>query len=291
MEAYKLRYKNKLKIDLSKNEIVGYRKITELIFGTHHPYGYNSTEETIEALNRSDILEHHQRCYNASNCKIFLSGKTTPEMIELINESFGKLPKGSIQEPNFPDKSPVHVRHVSISNKDSLQTSIRIGRKMFNQKHRDFAGMSVLNTVLGGYFGSRLMTNIREEKGYTYNIYSMLDNFIHDGYFYIGAEVGNDFVQSTLKEITRELLSLQEELIEEEELSMVKNYLLGTYLTVLDGPFNASEVVRNLIIEEVSVDEFNNIIKAVKEISAEELQALAVQYFNPEQMWQVIVGN
>ncbi len=292
LEAYQSRSQNKLRIDLAKNEILAYRKITEFIFGSHHPYGYNSSVAKYQALQKADLLEHHNRCYTAANCTIFLSGKTNGDMITQINDCFSRLPVGQPQKVQFPATENLsEPRTVFIQQKDSVQTSIRIGQKLFPQSHPDFHRLSVLNTVLGGYFGSRLMTNIREEKGYTYNIFSMLDNFVHDGYLYVAAEVGNDFVDPTLREIWKEIDRLQQELIDEEELEMVKNYLLGTYLTTVDGPFNASEVVRNLIIEQLPLERFTEMIKEVQQTEAEDLQVLARRYLNQEQMWQVIVGN
>lgn len=291
LRAFKTRYKNNLKIDLTKNEIVAYRKVTEMIFGTNHPYGYNSSADSIDTLERQIILNHHQRCYTARNCQLFLSGKTTPQMIKQINQLFGHLPTGTAQKPQFPIVEALGGETVFISNGESIQTSIRIGRRMFNQHHPDYPGMLLLNTILGGFFGSRLMTNIREEKGYTYHIFSALDHFVHDGYFYIGAEVGNDFVEATLREIQYEMERLKTELIDQEELQMVKNYLLGTYLSAVDGPFNVSEVIRNLIIEDLSTNYFNPFIHQIKQITNTDLQRLAKEYFDWQQLFKVIVGN
>ena len=291
LEAYKTRSFNKLKIDLAKNEIIAYRKVTELIFGANHPYGYNSSEELIKSINRDDLYAHHAKLYTAANCKIFLSGKTKPELIQKINALFGRLPAGEVQKPLWGASPAGQPGLVKMVGKNTQQTSIRIGRKMFNRQHPKFSEVFMLNTILGGYFGSRLMSNIREEKGYTYNIFSALDHFVFDGYFYISAEIGNDFVQPTLKEISYEIDKLKEERISSEELDMVKNYLWGYFLTILDGPFNASEVVRNLTVEGMPHNFLNQMIRSIKEITPDDLQQLAQEYLDIEQMWQVIVGN
>ena len=148
----------------------------------------------------------------------------------------------------------------------------------------------MLNTVLGGYFGSRLMANIREEKGFTYNIYSTLDAMRYDGYFYIGTEVGREFTEAAIQEIYRELDLLREELIDKEEMAMVRNYLLGNLLTMLDGPFNVSEVVRTLIMDELPLSDFADLAEIIRTISPEKLRELARQYLDPADMWEVVVG-
>ena len=184
----------------------------------------------------------------------------------------------------LPTPQKIKIPHI-----DSVQTAIKVGCKLFNRNHPDFNGLYILNTILGGYFGSRLMANIREDKGYTYNIFSSVDAMFHDGYFYVGTEVGNEFTEKTLAEIYREMNLLKENLIEEEELNMVKNYLLGNMLTMLDGPFNVSEVVKTYVVENLPVTDFNKLTQTIKNITAEELRELAKKYFKPENMWEVIV--
>lgn len=162
---------------------------------------------------------------------------------------------------------------------------------MFNRQHKDYHGMNVLNTILGGYFGSRLMNNIREDKGYTYNIYSSLDAMKYDGYFYVGTEVGNEFVDKSLQEIYYEFDQLKNELVDEEELNMVRNYLLGNMLTMIDGAFNISDVVKTIVIEDLPETYFSDLIHTIKTIDAKEIQRLSQQYLNKDEMWEVIVGG
>src|ERR1700709_917532 len=106
---------------------------------------------------------------------------------------------------------------------------------MFNKTHRDYAGMTVLNTVLGGYFGSRLMSNIREDKGYTYGIGSAVVSLLHGGYFFIAAETGVKVTAPAITEIYKEIDRLKTEIIPDDELAMVKNYMSGSFLRSVDG--------------------------------------------------------
>ena len=196
---------------------------------------------------------------------------------------------GSIAVPELIS-TPTKVGNTYITLPNTHQSSIRIGRKLFSRHHPDYKGLFVLNTILGGYFGSRLMANLREEKGYTYNIHSSLDAMRYDGYFYIGTEVGTQHTSATLEQIYLEMQKLQDTPISTDELEMVRNYLMGNFLTMLDGPFNVSEVAKTLVSDHIPLSFFESLVRTVQEIQAEELQLLAQKYLNKEEMWEVIVG-
>lgn len=290
LEAYIRRNQRRLAVDLAKNDTLAYRLITEQIFGSSHPYGYNSTSEAYLALSPADLKKHHQRLYNASNCLLFISGRVTDEVKQLLNKALrdalspGEKPAPRVPVPDGQPQSTFERRP------DTLQSAVRLGRRGLNRHHGDFYGLYVLNTLLGGYFGSRLMTNIREEKGYTYNIYSMLETMRYDGSLLIGTEVSPEYVEPTLREIEREMKILQETLVDEEELKMVRNFLLGNFLTMLDGPFNVSEVIRTLILDGLPLSTFDELVSTVQNIDAAALQGLAQKYLNKADLWQVIVG-
>lgn len=281
-----------LTVDLSKNDVLAYRKITELIYGENHPYGYNSVPDNYRELTPDDLKKHHAELYTSDNCLIFLSGKTDDTILKLLNQYFGQKKTISIK-----NNTPLSIPHekpqkIKLKNEDTLQSSIRIGRRMGSRHNNpDYNGFTVLNTILGGYFGSRLMTNIREKKGYTYNIYSSVDMMHHDGYFYISSEVSNRFVKKAVTEIYRELEILQNDLVKPEELKMVQNYLLGNMLNMIDGPFSVSDVVRTLITEGASLDNFTDLVETIKNITPEGLRGLAQKYLKREDMFEVIVGS
>lgn len=279
-----------LLVELSKNDVLAYRKITEIIFGENHPYGYNSTPDDYKALTRADLIKHHQEHFTSDNCLIFLSGKTDESILKLLNQYLGQQKNVSVDKHLPLSISTQKPHKVKVKNADTLQTAIRIGRQFGNRNNPDFNGFFVLNTIFGGYFSSRLMTNIREKKGYTYNIYSALDLMHHDGYFYISSEVGNRFVKKALTEIYFEMEKMQNEPVSAEELKMVQNYLLGNMLNMVDGPFAVSDVVKSFITEGVDLSHFQQFVEKVRSITPQEIQALAQKYFKREDMFEVIVG-
>jgi zinc protease len=290
LEAFVNRRLQRLQIDLSRNDIAAYRAITERIFGSDHPYGYNSNPEMYGQLTRDQLQDHFQTNYTADNALVIISGKTSDRTIRLLNTYLGRdLNRGQRREAKLPNILPAPGKE-HIAQPDQLQSAIRIGRQMFNRSHPDFPAMFVLNTVLGGYFGSRLMENIREDKGYTYNIYSMVDPMLYDGYFYVGTEVGSDVAEPALQEIYQELGRLRQELIPQEELQMVRNYLQGNLLTMLDGPFNVADVVRTLRANELDHSLFAQIAETVRSISAEQLRETARKYWSESDLWEIVVG-
>ena len=288
IRSYISRNVKKLEVELSKNDVVAYRVVTEKVFGTEHAYGYNSSPGLYRGICREDLVEHHQRAYNAENAKIIVSGKTSG-LIDELDKYFGDLPVGRALAPGPGEKSPELPRLIRIKNTGNVQAAIRIGKVLFGRNHSDFFGCYLLSHILGGYFGSRLMTNIREDKGYTYNIYATIDTMAHGGCFHIATEVGNDFIEETLSEIRKEIELLRERLVEPAELNAVKSYIMGNLLTMIDGPLNISEVVKSLLIDRLPLSFFNRLVEHIQGITPEQIRELAQKYLGWETMWKVIV--
>ena len=278
-----------LAVELAKPETVAYRQVTELIFGKDHPYGWNSVEETYRALKREDLVGFYDQFYVPKNGLVMVAGRVDDTLISLINKELGqKKTVGETVKYDFSASSETPCRH-DLEIPGSVQTAIKIGRHLFPKSHDDHKGLFVLNTVLGGYFGSRLMANIREKKGYTYNIYSTLDSMLHDGYFYIATEVNSDRTEATISAIFQEIEKLRTRLVPEPELEMVRNYLLGVVLTSLDGAMNVSDLMKSMLLEGLPFSDFDRLVEVIRGISAKELRELARQYFAPETMWTVVV--
>lgn len=290
LHAFITNNQQRLSVELSKSDTIAYRQITEQIFGSNHPYGYNSNAAIYQALNQEDIFHHFNSCYNSSQAMIFLSGQIDKDIIKLVDDTFSRAikkgPPRAAYLPNVetsPQKTSIHL-------KNSVQTAIRMGTRLFNRQHEDYAGVYLLNMILGGYFGSRLMTNIREEQGYTYNIYSTLDSMRFDGGFYIATEVSNEVVQDAIIQINKEIDLLQQELISYEEMEMVKNYTLGYLLTLTDGIFNAAELVKQIYIDELTLDFFDQMATKIRAINREEIQSIAQKYLDINTFWEVLAG-
>jgi zinc protease len=178
-----------------------------------------------------------------------------------------------------------------IEKKDAMQSAIRIGCRLFNKTHPDYFNMQVLNTILGGYFGSRLMSNIREDKGYTYGIGSGVASLLNDGFFYISTEVGVDVTTATLTEIYKEIDALQQTLVPTEELELVKNYLLGTFLRSVDGPFAISEKFTSIKDYGLTNDFYKAYVNHIKQVKAQDLMLMAQKYLGKNNLSELVVGK
>ena len=151
------------------------------------------------------------------------------------------------------------------------------------------APMVVLNTVFGGYFGSRLMSNIREDKGYTYGIYSYLQNHRQQSAWVISTEAGRDVCEATIAEVYKEMELLRNETVDKEELLLVQNYMMGSILGDLDGPFQIINRWKNIILNGLDESYFYNQIDAIKSITASEIQDLANKYLVPDKFYELVV--
>lgn len=290
--VYKQNSKQKLVVNNQKVEVLARHHFSELIFGKQHPYGAITELEHFDQLNLEDIKQFYKHYYTASNCSIVISGLVKEETLQLLNQLFGDgwdndkpTPKKEIEFTTT--KQRVHL----IEKSDAVQSAIRIGRVLFNRTHPDYFGMQVLNAVLGGYFGSRLMNNIREDKGYTYGIGSAVASLQQGGYFFIATEVGVDVCTSAIQEIYFELKKLREELIPIEELDLVKNYLLGTFVRSVDGAFAMSEKFNSILEYGLGYDYFDAYLHTIRTISPERLQHLAITYLQEKDLIELVVGK
>ena len=187
--------------------------------------------------------------------------------------------------------SKVKNDKIYIAKEGALQSAIRIGRVCFNSQHRDYHQLKFLSVVLGGYFGSRLMSNIREDKGLTYGIGAICVHQEESGYFSISTEVKGEGTQLALQEIYYELRRLREELIPNEELSLVKNYIMGQILNSADGPFAQASLLKNMHVQGVGFEFYESYKMILDNIDAEALKDLANKYLKEEDLCEIVVGN
>ena len=282
--------KQKLSVSLKKCDFVANRLIDAYLFGENHPYGKYIGSADYDALTTAQLKEHFQKYYLNGHCIIFVAGKLPVDLFKVVNEQFGHLTIKPGKQQITNNILPAVTKKYRLTNDPKgLQGAIRIARDFPNRHHPDFMKMMVLNTVFGGFFGSRLMSNIREEKGYTYGIHSYVQNHFQDTALLISTEAGKDVTEATLEEIYKEMEILREELIDEEELLLVRNYLIGNILGDLDGPFHIIGRWKNIILNNLKEEYFYDSIKMIKTISAEELKTLANKYLQPADFYELIV--
>ena len=279
----------RLKVSLKKCEFVASRLIDASLYGLDHPYGRYGMEEDYAALKREELLAYYKKYYLGGKFLLFVAGKLPSNLEKLLNDNFGDLANKKVDALEIALKPGKEKKTRIINDPEGVQAAIRIARPFPNRLHPDFQKVQVLNILLGGFFGSRLMNNIREDKGYTYGIHSYLQNLIQHSAWMISTEAGKDVCDATIGEVYKEMQLLREELVDEEELSLVKNYMMGSILGELDGPFQIISRWKNLILNGLDESYFNKSLATIKSISAEDLKELANKYLHPEQFYELVV--
>ena len=291
LQTFVRNQKQKLSVSLEKNDFLSRRIFNKILFGDTL-YGHDTQASDYDNLNQSQLKAYFKQAYQPQNCTIIVAGKVDEAIISLVDKHFGY---------NWANSTSILANKLSFSptpgglhyheKEDALQSAIRIGQVSVNRSHADFVGLQVLNTIFGGYFGSRLMANIREDKGYTYGIGSALVSFKDTGCFFIASEVGVDVCEATITEIQKELTLLQQELVSEDELALVRNYMLGSVLGSLENTLSHAEKFKNIYFFGLGYDYYDRYLKTVRTINSEEILRLANQYLRFETFEQVIVGK
>ena len=278
-------------MNLEKNDFVSRKTFSNVLFGDTL-YGYDIAAADYDKLDREQLVSYFRQAYQPKNCTVMISGKVNDDIFTLIDKYFGSDWSNILDadQNKFQFSASAGAEHY-IEKADALQSAIRIGQIAINRSHPDFPGLQVLNTILGGYFGSRLMANIREDKGYTYGIGSALVSLKSTGYFFIASEVGADVCSAAMSEIEKEIKILKEEPASEEELSLVKNYMLGSMLGSLENALSHADKFRNIYFSGLGYDYYSRYIETVKSISPEHLLQLANQYLDFSDFQKVIVGK
>jgi predicted Zn-dependent peptidase len=281
--------KQRLTVNLKKNDFVAGRLIDAYLYGEQHPYGRFSREEDMNALTREQLVHFYDHYYRHGKLVMFVAGHLPADLETLLNEQFGDLPNLPVKERKHAVQKAAEKKYRVTNDPNGVQGSIRIARPFFNRHHPDFMKAQVLNTLFGGFFGSRLMANIREDKGYTYGIHSYFQNHVHDTAWMISTEAGKDVCEPAIKEVYREMAALRENPVDEDELLLVKNFLIGTVLGDLDGPFHIIGRWKNIILNNLPEDYFDRSVEAIKKITPAELLELANKYLTPEDFYELVV--
>ncbi|MBA2248614.1 MAG: insulinase family protein [Chitinophagaceae bacterium] len=290
LEIFKQNCKQRLSVNLQKCDFIANRLIDQKLYGADHPYGKFSSMEDYEALHTDDLKKFYADHYVNGKAILFAAGKLPADFATQLNNFFGEL---NINQPaNIPQNVslPATEKKSRINNDpNGVQGAIRIARSFPGRYHPDFKKVMVLNNLLGGFFGSRLMANIREEKGYTYGIHSFIQNHVQDTAWVISTEAGKDVCEATIDETYKEMKLLRDTLVDEEELLLVKNYMMGLNLGDLDGPFQIIARWKNLILNNLDEKYFYDSMNDIKNISAAEIKDLANKYLVPEQFFELVV--
>ncbi|MCU0357328.1 MAG: insulinase family protein [Cyclobacteriaceae bacterium] len=280
-------YQQNLKVNLERTSYLASRSFRQLVFGVNHPYGYDLEETHLKGIT-SDALLAFRKEYLRDFAAV-ISGRVTDELAASLFRALGQIPYHRNQVKGFQLHTPAKLQE-HVEKEDAVQTSIRIGKMTIGRSHEDYAGFLLLNHLLGGFFGSRLMKNIREEKGLTYGIHSSIQTFRQATYFVIGADVNRENRQLTIDEVKREMQRLCDTPVGQEELEIARNHFIGSLQTEMNTPFAHADKHKVLYLYNLQADYFQQLIDRMLEANPRGLQELANNYFSVEDLFVVSAG-
>lgn len=281
-----------LEVDAQKVSSMARRQFMKAVFGEEHPYGYQTLAEDLKAVRPDQLARFHKRHYTTDNVTIVIAGWRPEEALESLNKALGQLSacesNKSLRE--HPVLTTVPGR-IEVPKAGALQHALRLGKPIIGKTDPDYVGFKVLNTLLGGYFGSRLMSNLREDKGYTYGVGSAVMSYERGAFFTIATEVGADVSEAAMAEIIKEVSLLRAEPVGQDELDAVRSYLQGVYLSNFDGAFALADRFKDVHFFGLDYSYYDHYISTVQNITPEALHVLAQKYLDPTSFIAVRAGS
>lgn len=286
------RGKQNLLQSLEKPDFLNRQIFRETLYGKNHPYGTVVNEKDYDLVTVADLKAFHQTYYTPSNAFLLVAGNIDDALLQQLGKIIGTTDwkPNVIAEPIIPTIQASATKKLHIEKENAVQSCIRIGMHSIDRKHKDSNILRVTNTILGGYFGSRLMMNIREDKGFTYGIHSGLRFDKLGSMLAIKTEVGKEVCADAIHEIYKEIDLMKQSKPNEDELEKVKNYMLGSYLEDVGNILQMTSIFGTYLQMGLSMDDYYETINAIRNATADEVLRCAQTYFNINEMYEVVVG-
>lgn len=286
------RQKQRLRINEKNTEFYANRSLYRMLFGDTHPYGYAVDDAILDNLSTDGLRRYHRDFYKNAPSTLFVAGNVSDSILNTLDTYYGSIPvHNTVSRKNDISIRTSGERKIYKELTEAVQASVRIGKISIPKTHPDFLAYNIMMILFGGYFGSRLMRNIREEKGYCYGIHATTWHSLHASYMIISTEVGNEVCEDAIEEVYREMDVLRNEKVSETELSIVRNYVMGNILQATDGPFNRIKTITNLVLLNMDTSYYDAYMHTLQAITPERIQEMAVKYLVKEDMIESICGN
>ncbi|WP_026999735.1 M16 family metallopeptidase [Eisenibacter elegans] len=277
---------------LQKTAYVASKGIREATLGATHPVALTATPEEVDQIGMAELEAFYQTHIRGQVFEVFVAGALAPEHLQYLRNCLGALHFGAAKPvTQLPLAQPTTDQQIFLPHEAKLQSSIRVGRVMFPKNDPNFFKVLITNELFGGYFGSRLMKNIREDKGYTYGISSQFSSIPKgESLWIIGTDVKAEFAAQTLAEINGEIRKLQEEPVATAELELVRNYMRGAFAGSINSPFELMNKYKGIYLFGLDYSFFKSYFEAIATISPDEIQQVMQQYFDPKMLHTVVAG-
>ena len=264
--------------------------LSQMLYGKQSIMANEIGAKSIGDVTIADLRAFHKAYFAAGNCRVVLSGKVTRAIDDEVTRWFGSWQSSSFQPLSPWQSQPIDLRRDVISVPGALQSGIAAAVCAISREHPDYIGLRILTTALGGYFGSRLMSNIREDKGYTYGIHAYLAGRKEEGHITIATECAAQHTEAVIDEIRHEMQRLRELPMPDEELALVRNHMMSDLLKTFDTAFSIADYVGSTITVGVQPDYFNRQYSILQTITPEQLQTLAQTYLVDQRLCIAIAG-
>lgn len=293
LDTVKSNNKSYFLVNSHKVDVVSQRYFENCLWGSEHPLGHVVEASDYDAITRDDIIGYYNDYYGSRNCSVFVSGAVDEPMLSALFAGFGEDAWGcsKVCAPNDVEDPAPHTGRRDVPVPDTMQSAVKIGFMAMDSQHPDFLKFRFLCVLLGGYFGSRLMSNVREDNGYTYHIAAELDAYGSRNAFMISSECATEYVEPLIEEVYRELDRLVNEPVDEQEIELVRNYIMGELCREYEGQSAKSEVFINAWLSSVDFSSVNRYIDEIKCVTPLDLQRLAREYFKKENIIEVVAGK
>lgn len=273
-----------------KVKYIANKEMVRLYYGKNHPLATDPTPDDINSLTKEHMMQFFSRYYKAQNCNLVLAGRITDKEIATIEKVVSQwMPDGEPELFLEPEINPSSEMFKIVNKEGAVQAAVIMMLKTIPRRHPDYFKLRILTTVLGGYFGSRLMANIREDKGYTYGINASLSGRAFDGYIGISTECDTQHVWSVIDETKKEMQRLREEPIPDDELQIVKRHMLSEQVKTLDTPFNIASYIGNMFCYGTYPEYLNEHVQAIIKTTNNDLLEIAQRYFDTSMLRIVVV--
>ncbi|WP_075351909.1 M16 family metallopeptidase [Algoriphagus marinus] len=288
LEKRKSQQKLSIKLNNEKTASKANQLFRKSLFGFEHPFGAEIGEQEVDEINAELLLDYYKNLL-WNSVEFFVTGDLNPTELQTLILGFQNLPNRistieSISNPVSSNLGEIESRG------DAVQTSIRIGGWSIPKSHEDYIPLTVFNTILGGYFGSRLIKNIREDKGHTYGIHSSLAEIGDYNYWVISADVQKVFYQEVIDQIYLEIQNLVTVPLELDELEVVRNYMIGQMLSAFSSSFDLIDRYKSVHFSGLDFNYYRQKLEFLKNFTEVDILKIGEKYFSKHPFIEVAVG-
>lgn len=287
-EILKQNLHKKFLIDLENVNFIARRAFLKHVL-KGHPYGNILELNHFNDIEPEQLRQHFYRLYNSSYAQMYVAGFVDNSFMQTLRTHlrFNSFQTELSIIPELPENEP---QQIFVEKSNAIQNAIRIGKVIIDRDHPDFIPLSVAITVLGGYFGSRLMKKLREEKGYTYGIYSFIFSHRKLNTMLITTEVASEYTADALKNIYNEIDDLCQHKITEDELDNVKSYLMGQLIRSIGGPLSSIDTFKSLHINGSDMQYLERFVNELQNVTPEIILTMSQRYLS-DGYTEIVVGK